>query len=184
MAVGCGGARGTAGGSQRQTESVFATCAANPNTCNSAEPGGLLRQGGQLTYAIEKNISNWNLLSSGGNTLETAQVLSSLLPHTFITLPDLSIVLNKDLLDSATVTNVNPQTIVYKIKANAVWSDGTPITANDFIYNWKVQNARDCPDCAPATTIGPARPDSSTPPTLPPGARQRSVRRSAWCRPD
>ena len=154
MAVGCGGARGTAGGSQRQTESVFATCAANPNTCNSAEPGGLLRQGGQLTYAIEKNISNWNLLSSAGNTLEAVQVLSSLLPHTFITLPDLSVVLNKDLLDSATVTNVNPQTIVYKIKANAVWSDGTPITANDFIYNWKVQNARDCPDCAPATTIG------------------------------
>jgi peptide/nickel transport system substrate-binding protein len=154
MAVGCGGVRGSAGGSQRQTEGVFATCAAKPNTCNSAEPGGSLRQGGQLTYAIEKNISIWNLLSGGGNTLEAAQVLSSLLPHTFATLPDLSIVLNKDLLDSATVTNLNPQTIVYKIRANAVWSDGTPITANDFSYTWRVQNARDCPDCTPATTIG------------------------------
>ena len=35
-----------------------------------------------------------------------------------------------------------------------MWSDGTPITADDFIYNWRVQNSRDCPNCAVATTTG------------------------------
>jgi peptide/nickel transport system substrate-binding protein len=149
----CGGAGGAGGGGQRQTGTAFASCDAHPNTCNSAEPGKL-RQGGQLTYAIEKNIPNWNLLSSEGSVLETGWVLASVLPRAFITLPDLTVAMNNELLDSVKVTSTNPETIVYKIKANAMWSDGTPITANDFIYNWKVQNGQDCPNCTPATTTG------------------------------
>ncbi|MGH3972286.1 MAG: ABC transporter family substrate-binding protein [Pseudonocardiaceae bacterium] len=152
-ACGGGGSGGGAGDGQRQTGSVFAACESSPNTCNSVKLSEL-KQGGQLTYAIEKNVANWNLLSSEGNVLETGWVLKGLLPPTFITRPDLTVVLNDDLLESAKVTNANPQTIVYKIKANAVWSDGTPITAADFRYNWKVQNGRDCPNCTPATTAG------------------------------
>ncbi|MGH3935952.1 MAG: ABC transporter family substrate-binding protein [Pseudonocardiaceae bacterium] len=151
--VACGSGGGGNGGDQRQTGSLFAACGSSPNTCNSVEPGEL-KQGGQLTYAIEKNVSNWNLLSSEGNVQETGWVLKGLLPPTFITRPDLTVVINNDLLESAKATNTNPQTITYKIKANAVWSDGTPITAEDFIYNWKVQNGRDCPNCTPATTAG------------------------------
>ncbi len=113
-----------------------------------------MRPGGQLTYAIDKNISNWNLLSSQGNVLQTGWVLSGLLPRTFITAPDLTVAMNNDLLDSAKITATFPQTIVYKIKQGAVWSDGTPITADDFVYNWKVQNGRDCPNCAAASTRG------------------------------
>ncbi|HEY6424423.1 MAG TPA: ABC transporter family substrate-binding protein, partial [Pseudonocardiaceae bacterium] len=148
-----GGGAGSGAGGQRQTGSAFAGCEASPNTCNSAA-AGTLKQGGTLTYAIEKNIANWNLLASEGNVLETGWVLSGLLPRTFITQPDLTVAMNNDLLDSATVTNTNPETIVYKIKGNAVWSDGSPITADDFVYNWKVQNGRDCKDCAVATTSG------------------------------
>ncbi len=148
----CGGGGG-AGDGQRQTGSAFAACESNPNTCNSAE-SGKVQQGGQLTYVIEKNIGNWNLLSSEGNVLETGWVLKGLLPPAFITQPDLTVTMNDDLLESAKVTNTNPQTIVYKIRHKAVWSDGTPITADDFVYNWKVQNGRDCPNCTPATTAG------------------------------
>jgi peptide/nickel transport system substrate-binding protein len=149
----CAGPNPTGPAAQRHTGTVFATCDANPNTCNLAEPGKL-RQGGQLSYAIDKNISNWNLLSSHGNVVETGWVLSGLLPRTFITAPDLTVAMNSELLDSAKVTATYPETIVYKIKPNAVWSDGTPITADDFIYNWKVQNGRDCPDCGAAGTAG------------------------------
>ena len=147
----CGG--GAGGVAQRQTGSAFVGCEANPNTCNSAQLD-TLRQGGQLTYAIEKNIASWNLLSNEGNVFETGEVLKPVLPYTFVTQPDLTVAMNPDLLDSAKVTNTNPETIVYKIKANAVWSDGTPITAQDFSYNWKAQNGRDCPGCAVATTSG------------------------------
>lgn len=149
----CSSSGGGTGGGQRQTGSVFAGCEANPNTCNSTEPGKL-KQGGQLTYVIEKNIASWNLQSNEGNVFEYAQVLKGVLPYTFVTQPDLTVTLNNDLLESAMVTSADSQTIVYKIKENAVWSDGTPITADDFVYNWKVQNGRDCPNCPAFTTSG------------------------------
>ena len=153
-ACGAGGAGdGRADGGQRLTGSAFAACESNPNTCNSAEPGQL-QQGGQLVYVIEKNITNWNLQSNEGNVFENSQVLKAVLPYTFVAQPDLTVALNNDLLDSAEVTNTDPETIVYKIKPNAVWSDGTPITAEDFVYNWKVQNGRDCPNCPVFTTSG------------------------------
>jgi peptide/nickel transport system substrate-binding protein len=62
--------------------------------------------------------------------------------------------MNKDLLESAEMTSSSPQTVVYRIKKNAMWSDTMPITADDFVYNWKVQNGRDCPNCAAASTSG------------------------------
>ncbi|MGH3717702.1 MAG: ABC transporter family substrate-binding protein [Pseudonocardiaceae bacterium] len=153
LLAGCGGGGGAAGGGQRQTGSAFAACEANPNTCNSARPG-TLRQGGQLTFAIEKNVANWNLLSSEGNVYESLEVLKPVLPYTFVTQPDLTAAMNTDLLDSAKVTDTSPETIVYKIKPDAVWSDGTSITAEDFSYNWKLQNGRDCPNCSVSTTSG------------------------------
>ncbi|MGA9311930.1 MAG: ABC transporter family substrate-binding protein [Pseudonocardiaceae bacterium] len=150
----CGGGSGATGrGGQRQTGFAFAACEANPNTCNSAAPGQL-RQGGQLTYVIEKNIANWNLLSNEGNVFDNNEVLKAVLPYTFVTQPDLTVTMNNDLLDSAKVTNSSPETIVYKIRPTAVWSDGTPITADDFVYNWKLQNGRDCPGCSVFTTAG------------------------------
>jgi peptide/nickel transport system substrate-binding protein len=48
--------------------------------------------------------------------------------------------LNQELMDSATQTGTDPQTIVYQIKQNAVWSDGTPVSADDFEYLWKNLN--------------------------------------------
>ena len=42
--------------------------------------------------------------------------------------------------NSAAVTSSDPQTVVYKLNPKAVWSDGTPITADDFIYNWQAQS--------------------------------------------
>jgi peptide/nickel transport system substrate-binding protein len=46
-------------------------------------------------------------------------------------------------MDSAELTSQDPQTVVYKIKQNASWSDGTPISADDFIYLWKHLNGSD-----------------------------------------
>jgi glutathione transport system substrate-binding protein len=150
----CSGGGGATGrGGQRHTGLAFAACEANPNTCNSAAPDQL-RQGGQLTYVIEKNIANWNLLSNEGNVFDNNEVLKGVLPYTFVTQPDLTVMMNNDLLDSVKLTSSSPQTMVYKIRPTAVWSDGTPITADDFSYNWKLQNGRDCPGCSVAATAG------------------------------
>jgi peptide/nickel transport system substrate-binding protein len=46
---------------------------------------------------------------------------------------------NSDLIASAEPLNLNPLTVVYTLNPKAVWSDGVPITANDFKYAWEQQ---------------------------------------------
>jgi peptide/nickel transport system substrate-binding protein len=125
----------------------------NPDTINTAS----VTKGGTLTYTLEKTIDNWNVLTSAGDTFETAEVENAIYPNAYNVLPDLSPVLNTDLLTSATVTSSSPQTIVYVINPKAVWSDGTPITADDFTYLWKAQDGVDCTKCDIASTTGYAQ---------------------------
>jgi peptide/nickel transport system substrate-binding protein len=149
----CGGGGGGDGDGDASEGGVFEDCRANPNTCN-AVPAAELQQGGTLTFAIEKNIPNWNLNSSEGNVFETGMAVKSILPYAFETTPDLKQVLNEDLMVSAEQTSTSPQTIVYQIRPEAVWNDGTPITAEDFIFQWKSMNGTDCPACAAAQNAG------------------------------
>jgi len=129
----------------------FAECDAKPNTCNS----GPTKQGGTFTIAIEKKLPNWNVFDTDGSTFETAQVMTGLLPVPFITDPDSSVRWNPDLFsEEPKLTSKDPMTLVFKIRKEAVWDDGTPISAKDFIYFWKSNNLTDCPDCTPAASAG------------------------------
>jgi peptide/nickel transport system substrate-binding protein len=114
---------------------------------------GTAKQGGSATWTIEKTMDNWNALSANGDTFDYVQILNALTPSAFIFNPSFQVTLNSDMLQSATLTSQSPQTVVYKIKSNAVWSDGQPIDADDFIYNWEIQNGSD-PNIAAATTTG------------------------------
>jgi peptide/nickel transport system substrate-binding protein len=148
----CGGGGGGDDGDASEG-GIYQDCAASPTTCN-AVPAAQLQQGGTLTFAIEKNIANWNINSSEGNVFEPAMAIKTLLPWTFTTTPDLKQVLNENVFVSAEQTSTSPQTIVYKIRPEAVWSDGTPITADDFVFQWKTMNGKDCPECAAAQNAG------------------------------
>ncbi|XHE16823.1 ABC transporter family substrate-binding protein (plasmid) [Agrobacterium deltaense] len=112
-------------------------------TINTGTPG----KGGEVTYTISRDMTNWNVTSALGNNAVVRSTTLPLLPSAFIVQPDFSLKLNTDLLESAEVTSADPQVVVYKIRNEAVWSDGTLITGDDFIYLWKTQNRRDCPDC-------------------------------------
>src|SRR5918997_6657869 len=83
----CGGGGGGDGDGDASEGGVFEDCRANPNTCN-AVPAAELQQGGQLTFAIEKNIPNWNVNSSEGNVFETGMAVKTFLPYVFETTPD------------------------------------------------------------------------------------------------
>jgi peptide/nickel transport system substrate-binding protein len=132
---------------------IYQDCKASPNTCNTA-PAAQLQQGGTITMAIEKNIPNWNQNSSEGNVFESGMAMKTFLPWTFTTTPDLKQVLNENLLVSAEQTSTSPQTIVYEIRPEAVWNDGTPITADDFVFQWKSMNGKDCPGCNASQNSG------------------------------
>jgi peptide/nickel transport system substrate-binding protein len=147
----CGGGGGDDGDASEG--GIYQDCKANPNTCN-AVPAAQLQQGGTITFAIEKNIPNWNLNSSEGNVFETGMAVKTFLPYVFKTTPDLKQVLNEDVMVSAEQTSTSPHTIVYKIRPEAVWSDGTPITADDLVFQWKTMNGKDCAECTPAQKAG------------------------------
>lgn len=124
----------------------------DPNTVNSAT----VKQGGKVTYVSEKDFnSGWNLNTSASNIFELGEIDELYHPNAFIDQPDLtSFKLDSNWLDSADQTKSSPQTIVYKIKQSAKWSDGQPISADDFVYFWQAQNGKDCPDCDILGTTG------------------------------
>jgi peptide/nickel transport system substrate-binding protein len=145
---GGGGNNNTGGGSVG-----YADCDKNPNTCN----GGKTKAGGEYLFALEQEFTNWNTSSDEGNTLVGGQALANIIPAVWKVFPDGLFTLNKDLMVSAEVTNQSPQTVVYKIRPEAVWNDGTPISADDFIFAWKQSSGK--PEhcsaaCVPASTSG------------------------------
>jgi peptide/nickel transport system substrate-binding protein len=141
-----------------QSSAGFADCATKPNTCNS----GPTKAGGSLTLALEKTIPNFNVWDGSGNTYETGQVMSGLLPSAFIINPDGTLTLNANLLVSADITGQTPFTVRYRVQSDAVWSDGTPINADDFTYAYKIRNGTDCKDCPVAGTTGYSQVQSVT----------------------
>jgi peptide/nickel transport system substrate-binding protein len=115
VAAACGGGGGESG---------------NTSTGSSAQ----IQQGGTLNYAADQEPDGFNSNTSKDNRSWVANVTINIYPVAFHLTPDFKVVMNADLLESAEQTSEDPQTVVYKIRPNAVWSDGTPVSADDFIY--------------------------------------------------
>ncbi len=96
--------------------------------------------GGTATMALDENLAGFNINTSAASEFVLQEIMNMVWPQAFIVNNKLQPVLNNQLLESASVTGSSPQTVVYKINPKAVWSDGTPITADDFIYNWQAQS--------------------------------------------
>lgn len=61
-------------------------------------------------------------------------VASLVLPSAFVMAADGSVGTDPDVVDWVAVTSVDPFTVTYLLDRKASWSDGTPITAEDFSY--------------------------------------------------
>ena len=107
---------------------------------SSSSASGPVKSGGTMTFALDEDVSGFNTLMAGDNEFVLTEMLDQTLPRVFAVQPNLQPVLNTEVVTSATVTKANPQTIVYQINPKAVWSDGVPISASDFIYNWQAQS--------------------------------------------
>ena len=63
-----------------------------------------------------------------------------MLPSAYMISSGLVPQVNSSLLLSVEATSTSPLTIQYVINPAAVWSDGVPVTADDFIYAWQSQD--------------------------------------------
>jgi peptide/nickel transport system substrate-binding protein len=109
---------------------------------NESSGGGTaqIKDGGTLNYAADQEPTGFNNNTSKDNGTSVYNVVINVYPQPFHAQPDFTVKMDDAFLDSAEQTSDDPQTVVYKIKQDAAWSDGTPLSADDFIYNWKQQN--------------------------------------------
>lgn len=133
---------------------TVAACAPLAPSDGTAGGEAQVADGGQLTLATTAAPPNWNPLTATGDVTTNRQQQWPLYPHAFLTDEEANVVLNEDLLVSAEVTGEDPMTVTYVIQPDASWSDGTPITADDFQYTADVQNPAVCADCRAALTDG------------------------------
>jgi peptide/nickel transport system substrate-binding protein len=117
-----------------------AACSSSSSTPSGSATTGAVKSGGTLTFALDEDVAGFNVNQADDNEFVLQEILDNTWPSVYVTTPSLALQLNTNLTTSAAVTNTNPQTIVYQINPKAVWSDGTPINASDFIYNWEAQS--------------------------------------------
>ncbi len=81
---------------------------------------------------------NFNPSTPAGANRVTQMVMEQVLPQAFVIDPSF-VADTTGFIDSAELISVSPETIAYTIDPKATWSDGVPISAQDFIYNWQEQ---------------------------------------------
>ena len=98
--------------------------------------------GRAISFGTTESPTGCNPNTVGGDTAGTQTVLAGVLPSPFV--PDVvnsasEPTSNSELIVSAEPISLKPLTIVYTLDPKAVWSDGVPITAEDFKYAWEEQ---------------------------------------------
>lgn len=112
-----------------------------------------VQQGGTLTYSSDQKVGGFNNGTSADNKASLAYIILNVYPQLFRTTPDFEVVPDENYVESAEQTKDDPQTVVVKLNKKAVWSDGTPISADDLIWNWQAQNGTN-KDIDAASTTG------------------------------
>jgi peptide/nickel transport system substrate-binding protein len=131
----------------------FDDCADNPNTCNAGERD----DGGSITWVVNALPGAWNALSPEGGSVYTLKMLQGIFPHTGTWLPDgVTFEHNMDLLAAEPeLLSEDPFSFQFQIREEAVWNDGTPISADDFIALWKLASSDEqgmCEGCRSRST--------------------------------
>lgn len=136
-------------GRSRHPRYVYWTAAAAVGALMLAACGGSsgsktnasgVKNGGSITYALDEDVAGFNVNMANDTQFVLAEILDQVWPTVFVVQPNATVKLNTALVSSAKVTSTSPQTVVYQINPKAVWSDGTPISAADFIYAWQSQS--------------------------------------------
>ena len=107
-------------------------------------PRDQVEDGGTFTWPLDNIPPNYNYNQLDGTELMNFQVIGALMPSAFDADPAGTPVWDRGLLASEPTIVTDPkQVITYEIHPKAAWSDGTPITWEDFYWQWKASSGTD-----------------------------------------
>ncbi|MCM3577711.1 ABC transporter family substrate-binding protein [Micrococcus luteus] len=105
-----------------------------------ADLGDVETQDGSIAYSVgADDFLSYNGLQSNTYTTYNSAVVDRMFSSFWYFGTDGSIVPNKDF-GTYEKTSDDPLTVKYTISDDAKWSDGTPVTAGDFIVHWAANN--------------------------------------------
>jgi peptide/nickel transport system substrate-binding protein len=153
LSAGCSSSGGSSG-----SGSKGGGITALPAQSINATPYADVKSGGSLRIAVQGFPSQFNFNQVNGTTTAVSAIASGILPTPFITSgtgqteADPAYVTSYKVVqaDSATKT---PQSVTLELNTKAKWSTGQPITANDYIQQWKALNGSN-PKFDPSGTTG------------------------------
>ena len=138
---GSGGGNGSGGGGAAEP------AAATTNEMNPVDYDQVAA-GGELRWPLSQIPTNFNYGHLDGTLNDNANVIFACLPRPYAFDAGATPVVNEDYFTSIELTSESPQVVTYTINPEATWSDGTPVTAADFIAQWQANNGTN-----PAFTI-------------------------------
>ena len=105
-----------------------------------ADLGDVETQDGSIAYSVgADDFLSYNGLQSNTYTTYNSAVVDRMFSSFWYFGTDGSIIPNKDF-GTYEKTSDDPLTVKYTISDDAKWSDGTPVTAGDFIFHWAANN--------------------------------------------
>ena len=110
------------------------------STPSSSSSASSVKSGGTFTYALDQDMAGFNINQATDSEFVLQEIMNQVWPTVYVIHEHLKLQLDTNYVTSATVTSTSPQTIVYQINPKAVWSDGVPINADDFIYIWQANS--------------------------------------------
>ena len=137
LSAGCSSSGGSKGGST--------TVAALPIQNINATPYADVKSGGTLRLAIPTFPAQFNFNQVNGTTTAVSAIMSALMPTPFIATGagepenDPAYVSSYKVVQADPATKV-PQSVTLELNPKAVWSNGQPITAHDYIVQWDALN--------------------------------------------
>ena len=133
VVTGCGSASTSTGSATLKASDI------NP------QPRDKVKDGGVMNWAIDELPTQWNYNEVDGALDAAFKVEGALMPQLFIADDKANLTVNKDYVTAAKVTSTSPQVITYTLNQKAKWSDGKPITEQDYAAQWKASRDENGP---------------------------------------
>ena len=137
LIAGCGG------NASAPQQPAAARAAATGNNI-APTPRERLRDGGTFTWAMQQMPPNFNYHEIDGVNFDNARIIWALTGVAFGTDSNGTPIWSRDYLASEpNLSTANGQVVTYEINPKAAWYDGTPLTWEDFYWQWKANNGTD-----------------------------------------